>query len=108
MGIQPITGTPLITATLTLTVPAITDIDELSTGHTWATGARTMRGPITAGAIAAPTMPAHTAGVIAGHIGSEERPTQGGSRPPSFPFPRPDQDTSSDASYWRRVKDYWA
>ena len=26
----------------------------------------------------------------------------------SAPSHRADQDTSSDASYWRRVKDYWA
>jgi hypothetical protein len=45
MGIQPITGTRPTTATLTLTVRAITDIDAHSTGHTGATGARPMRGP---------------------------------------------------------------
>jgi hypothetical protein len=78
------TGTRPTTATLTLTVRAITDIDAHSTGHTGVTGARTMRGPIMAGATAAPTMPAHTAGVIAGHIGGEARPTQGGSGRPFF------------------------
>src|SRR5215210_6061103 len=55
MATQPITAPPSTTATRTLTVRAITDIDGHSTGPTGGIGEPTTRGPIiAAGVIAAP------------------------------------------------------
>ena len=65
MGIQPITAPPPTTATLTLTVRAITDIDGRSTGHTGAIDAPTMPG-LMAGAFAALLCPPIRLGISPG------------------------------------------
>src|SRR3954447_11560768 len=71
MAIQPITAPPPTTATGTLTVRAITDIDEHSTGHIGGIDAPTMHGPIMAAGVIAGPMPARTAGVTAAPIGGD-------------------------------------
>src|SRR5215217_6671915 len=76
MATQPITVPPSTTATPTLTVRAITDIDGHSTGPTGGIDEPTMRGPIMAAGVIAAPMPAHTAGVTAGHTGGENRAVQ--------------------------------